>query len=781
MYPGNSLYHRRFKPPSPNGSARIWQLPNDNWHLKDTHHTVFTRRPSPDNQLPVTDICIKRQKMEENLHVFIPMRVDHLSEIECDNNLLFPEDRVQLGIYDNNNYLYTPNASPLSSYFSLGPLFLKSITGDSYRKKYLQLLESLLACTKRYSSNGGLDTDHVSTSHSAISDSLQNASSSSLFSAPRIIIRSVICRSLFIDAVYLLIHTTPNAITLPDLEQSARWFITNVPRSIWFSDHNGLNVGIRICQDAIKYNNIRSAPISFLYSYFKASNLPLDTSPGKESSMTISMCHLKLGLELYLLMYRYCIIRKTIVFASAHSLNAELQSLAVHTNARRMHFQLTNISTDIKALQSKKTALQAFRESLPAAATRMNQRVQCLKMALSDVSMKILRHQKKHSQSKEYWRAKSVELEQNTAQQRKAQQALQDEMHKLEQQIKSSTLKKERAVEGFEKMQSGVDQINAKLNTKETDFKHLEERARTLEQRIADKGWKIDEIQATQRRELEDSLSAMKAEFNRIDVLVSAVFSENSPTDLHSIITNIQSYVARVSKTKNINTELPELSSLENAIIAVQKTGLFQVISNSLFGIQKTNCIVPSRLLGLMTATGISIQQRTSLLKDFGAFLDQKRPQITAYCIVAAKRNTPSLVHNNKPSSPLKSNQDISVVITSGSIQSKLCFQRSSDDMTTPDTACNNNEGNTEPPKSAPRGITLEATPHPHKAEPLSLFGAPIPWSLLQYKYSSSWTVEQNIMQYLRQTCTLDDHTTSFHCHKDLPNNQIIEESKKFK
>lgn len=80
--------------------------------------------------------------------------------------------------------------------------------------------------------------------------------------------------------------------------------------------------------------------------------------------------------------------------------------------------------------------------------------------------MKILRHQKKHGQSKEYWRTKSAELEQSAMRQRKVQQDLQDQIQRLEQRVKSSTLAKTRVSRGAEKIQSSVDKLNNKMAAK---------------------------------------------------------------------------------------------------------------------------------------------------------------------------------------------------------------------------------------------------------------------------------------------------------------------------
>lgn len=768
MRPNTNIYSKCLTPSLPRGSVSTGQLTNDIWYLKDTHSIMTEQHHSLHMQPPVTDLYVQRQRIEENWPILTPVGVNNLSNIRCDNSLLFPDDKVQLYTYNNSKDLVTQKVTLLPSVSPLGDVFLRSITGETYRRRYLQVLKSLLLHRNIYLHNNDLSTNRFI---SSTLDASQNASLPLL--ASRIIPRSIPYRSILIDAIYLLAYTTPDTMKLSSLTESACWVIQNVPRSIWFPDANGLNIGIRICKNAIHYNQIHSAPVSFLCSYFKTSNLPLDTSPGKESSLPISVCHLRLGLELYILIYKYYLIRKTISFTSAHSLNTELQSLTVHTNSRRLYSQLSRVSTDIQALLSKKAALQTFRESLPVVATRMNQRVQCLKMTLSDITMKILRHQKKHTQNKEYWRAKSVELEQSNVQQRKVQQRLQCEVDKLEKQINLSTLEKAQELKSFEKIKSSIDKLNIKLSTKERDFTNVKEQAREIEQKIADKSWKINELQTTNRRELETSLSAMKTEFNRIDVLLSAIFSENSPTDPRSIITGIQSYVARVSKTKYVNTMLPELNTIEEAITAIQKTEFSLNLSTILSVMQKLNHRIPTKFLTLSTVTGITIQQRTSLIKEIGTFLNQKQSQILASYIGSAKRNSSSLLHNSTSSSPVQSNPDITVVIKSDSIRSKLSFQRYSDDTTAPDIIDKNKE-NTGHSKGTPRDKSPEVTPR--NQELCNLFGEPIPWNLLRYKYCSSWSIEENIIQYLRKTCTLETHDTSLQCYTGVLLDPIIED-----
>lgn len=750
MRPGNSLYQERLRHPSlnetvlPQGAHMRWPT-TCLWQPGDKCSTVSANPFYSSLQPRIADIHMKRQQMEHSQPA--PTGVSRPSEIMCDNELLFSDDR------DNSTQLSSfGNAFSLRSIKAYsGPLsfsFLRSIMGNSYQQRYLQLIRSLSMSSPRYS-----DIDSLVIMPLTVFDPFKDAQSISTVSQR--IPRPIVCRGLLIDAVRLLIHNTPDIVTLYDLEQSARWFVATAPRSIWFSDQNGLEVSIRICQEASKCRYAHSAPIGFLYSYFKASNLPLDTNLERETSLIISTGHLKLGLELYLLIYKYYLIRKTIVFASAHSLNAELQSFTIRTNTRRIYSQLHSVSADIQALRARKTVFQNFRESFPVAATRMNQLVQCLKMALNDASMKILRHQKKHDKNREYWRAKSVELEQTTMQQRKMQQSLQQEIQRLEQQVRSSNLARARASKGAEKIQSSVDKLRSKAAAKEAELGRLNAQLKELNQKLTDKKWQINETQTAHKRELETNLSAMRKEFNRLDVLLSATFSENKPAELHSIMTNMQSYVSRITKIRDLNSALPELGSLGDKVLAIHTHGGAQLISNSITAMQRIEYKVPSKFLSIVTATGISISQRSTLLKELGVFLSQKQSHLMAYCTATTKQYTAAFTeHGNKSSCTLQSNPDVSVVITSASIQPKLCFQRHSYDMTVQDSSGDDKE--IEPSASTPK-----------KEEPLSLLGASIPWTLLRYRYSSSWTLEQNILQYLRQTCTLENRIANFHHHRD--------------
>ena len=257
----------------------------------------------------------------------------------------------------------------------------------------------------------------------------------------------------------------------------------------------------------------------------------------------------------------------------------------------------------------------------------------------------------------------------------------------------------------------------------------------------------------------------MRKEFNRLDVLLSATFSENKPAELHSIMTNMQSYVSRIIKIRDLNSALPELGSLGDKVLAIHTHGGVQLISNSITAMQRIEYKVPSKFLSIVTATGISISQRSTLLKELGMFLSQKQSHLMAYCTATTKHYTAAFTeHGNKSSCTLQSNPDVSVVITSASIQPKLCFQRHSYDMTAQDSSGDDKE--IEPSASTPK-----------KEEPLSLLGASIPWTLLRYRYSSSWTLEQNILQYLRQTCTLENRIASFYHHRDSSKGPNFEKS----
>ncbi|EFO64445.1 Hypothetical protein GLP15_1395, partial [Giardia lamblia P15] len=661
MHPGSNLYQEYcqrlpFVKGALLGDMHTWYPTNNPWQLGDQGFAMSTRSLYPSLQPCITDIHIKRQQAERSRSASIYLEMNYLPETVSDSSLLFPadqDDKKSLRIPNSNFPLHLPKVSS----FPLGPSFLKSITGKSCRQRYLTLLELLPAATSHV--ENALISHASNTSPSTTLNLSQSTQLVSL--AHRAILRPIACRGLLIDAVRLLVCSTPNIVTLSSLEHSARWFFTTAPHSIWFSDRNGLSTSIHICREAIKCKSTCSPPISFLYSYFKASNLPLDTSFEKASSITISTGHLRLGLELYLLAYKYYLIRKTILFTSAHSLNTELQSLAIRTNTQQIYSQLTNVSTDIQALWAQKTTLQNFRESLPVSAIRMNQRIQLLKMALNDASMKILRHQKKHSQSKEYWRTKSVELERNTMHQRKVQQELQDQIQRLEQRVKSSTLTKTRVSKGTEKIQSSVDKLNNKMAARKGELDGLNKQIKDLHKTLTDKEWQIATTQSVHKREFEANSLALRTELNRLDVLLSTSFAENNPTSLHSIIANMQLYIARITKTKDVNLTLPELGALEEKILAIHKTGLIQLLSDSISTMQRINYKFPSKFLGLVAATCISLQQRTTLLKELCTFLSKAQPHLMACCTATVAART------SKPSTLLPSNPDISVVITSTS------------------------------------------------------------------------------------------------------------------
>lgn len=263
---------------------------------------------------------------------------------------------------------------PKPLHIPLGLSFLKSITGKSCRQRYLKLLD--LLSTDALHVTKALVSHTSSVSPSAALDPPQ--STQLVLSTHRAILRPIVCRELLTDVVRLLTCSAPDVVTLSSLERSARWFLTAAPHSIWFSDRNGLSTGVHICREAIKCKSTCSPPVSFLCSYFKASNLPLDTSVEKISSPTISTGHLRLGLS-----STSCYIGTT---WSERPYSSHLRIRWIQSCSRlqyeQMHeryTQLANVSTDIQALWTQKTTLQNFRESLPVSATRMNQRIQLLK------------------------------------------------------------------------------------------------------------------------------------------------------------------------------------------------------------------------------------------------------------------------------------------------------------------------------------------------------------------------------------------------------------------
>lgn len=765
MRPGSSSYQERLQrlplvEDAFLGDVRTRYSTAGPWRLGGQCSAVPTTLPPC-----IADIHIKRQQAEHIRPASVYLEMDYLPGIVSDSSLLFPtdqDDKKHLRMFHGSFSLHLPKTSS----YPLGLSFLKSITGKSCRQRYLKLLD--LLSTDALHVTKALVNHTSSASPSAALDPPQ--STQLVLSTHRAILRPIVCRELLTDVVRLLACSASDVVTLSSLERSARWFLTAAPHSIWFSDRNGLSTGVHICRKAIKCKSTCSPPVSFLCSYFKASNLPLDTSVEKISSPTISTGHLRLGLELYLLLYRYYLIRKTLFFASAHSLNTELQSLAVRTNAREIYSQLANVSADIQALWTQKTTLQNFRESLPVSATRMNQRIQLLKMALNDASMKILRHQKKHGQSKEYWRTKSAELEQSAMRQRKVQQDLQDQIQRLEQRVKSSTLAKTRVSRGAEKIQSSVDKLNNKMAAKKEELEGLNKQIKELNQTLTDKEWQITTAQSVRKRELEANSLALHTELNRLDVLLSASFFENKPANLHSIIANMQLYISRITKTKDINLTLPELGALEEQILAIHKTGFIQLLSDSISAMQRINYKFPPKFLGLMAATCISLQQRTALLKELCAFLGKAQPHLMACCTAVSAART------SKPSAPLSSNPDVSVIITSTSIQPKLCFQHHSDDATT-SSFCGNSEEDTGPQGSSSTKEASEGASQAKEPELCSLLGSPIPWNLLHYRYSTSLTLEQNLLQYLRQTCALNPCIARSHHYKQTLKPSLADES----
>ncbi|EFO63037.1 Hypothetical protein GLP15_4548, partial [Giardia lamblia P15] len=250
----------------------------------------------------------------------------------------------------------------------------------------------------------------------------------------------------------------------------------------------------------------------------------------------------------------------------------------------------------------------------------------------------------------------------------------------------------------------------------------------------------------------------------------STSFAENNPISLHSIIANMQLYIARITKTKDVNLTLPELGALEEKILAIHKTGLIQLLSDSISTMQRINYKFPSKFLGLVAATCISLQQRTTLLKELCTFLSKAQPHLMACCTATVAART------SKPSTLLPSNPDISVVITSTSIQPKLCFQQSSDDTTVPDF-CGNGEEDTGPQRSNSTKEALEDASQTKEPEFCNLLGSSIPWNLLHYRYSTSLTLEQNIFQYIRQTCTLNARITRSHHYKYASKYSVADES----
>lgn len=158
-----------------------------------------------------------------------------------------------------------------------------------------------------------------------------------------------------------------------------------------------------------------------------------------------------------------------------------------------------------------------------------------------------------------------------------------------------------------------MDKLRSKAAAKEAELGRLNAQLKELNQKLTDKKWQINETQTAHKRELETNLSAMRKEFNRLDVLLSATFSENKPAELHSIMTNMQSYVSRITKIRDLNFALPELGSLGDKVLAIHTHGGAQLISNSITAMQRIEYKVPSKFLSIVTATGISISQRSTL------------------------------------------------------------------------------------------------------------------------------------------------------------------------